>query len=132
MCTNNLINVNNPQLRVFYCFDNGISKYLIFLYLITTSPAITGGNANAMNSFPRHNRKIMVEDTKVHVWKGGEKASILEREQNRITLSERRGKRGRKARHKVLWALARVGKHYISAIKHAELEGIFSYCQDGR
>lgn len=129
MCTNNLINANNPQHRIFYCFDNGSSNYLIFLCLITASPPITGQNANTMNSCPRHNSKIMVKSTTVHVWKGGEKAGILIREQNRITLLERRGRRGRiegKARHKALWALARVGKHCISAIKHAELESIFS------
>lgn len=105
------------------------------LSLIRAFSSLTGQNANIMNIFPRHNRRIMVENTKVHVWKGGEKVGILEREQNRITLSERKGKRGRiegKARHKVLWTLARMRKHCISAIKHGEIEDIFSYRQDGR
>lgn len=61
------MNENTPQLRIFYCFDNGIRHYLTFLCLITASPPMTGQNANTMNSFPRHNRKIIIENTKVEV-----------------------------------------------------------------
>lgn len=115
---------NILQLRIF---DNGISHYLLFLCLISACPPITVQNANTMNSFPRHNRKI-TEDRKVCVWKSGEKAGILAREQNRITLLERsiKGRIEGKVRHAALWVLVRMGKHCVSAIRHAEIEGIFS------
>lgn len=86
-----------------------------------------------MNSFPRYNRKIITEDRNVHVLKHGEKAGILAREQNRITLLERRSKKRGiegKVRHRALCVLVRMRKHSISAIRHAKIEGIFSSCQE--
>lgn len=61
------MNANILQLRIFYCFDNGISHYLSFLCLISAPPPITLQKANTMNSFPRHNRKIITEDRKIRV-----------------------------------------------------------------
>lgn len=125
----------NANILQLYCFDNGISHHLPFFCLISASLPITVQNANTMNSFPRHNRKIITEDRKVRVWKGGEKAGILAREQNRMTLLEKRSMKGRiqgNARHTALWVLVRMGKHCVSAIKRAEIEGIFSSWQDGR
>lgn len=111
------MNANILHIRIFCCFDNGISHCLPFLCLISTVQ-----NGNTMNSFPRHNWKIITEGKKTCVWKGEGKIEILAREQNRITLLEKSSMKKRtevKARHTALWILVIVGKCCVSAVKTA-------------